>query len=449
MNKKKILSIVIYWLCFLILFFQIALSAEPSLDFENYWPQWRGPLVTGEAPHGNPPIQWDENTNIRWKTPVNGLSHATPVVWGNRIFILTTVPADKKKTGQTDRIKGIFDTYRINNALSFDILALNRTDGSLLWRRTARIEVPHEGIHEDGSWASCSPVTDGEYVIAPYGSYGFYCYDMDGNLQWEKDFGEMHIRYQYGESSSPALHKGKLVIPWDHEGDSFIATLDVRTGKEIWRVNRNDGTSWSTPLVVEHEGKTQLVTTAIRRVRSYDLNSGMMLWETRDMTAGPIPSPAAANGIVYVMGGYRESILQAISLSKAHGNAAASNSIAWELDHDTSYVSSPLVYDGILYFIKDYKNFLSCYNARTGEPYYIRQRLNGISDIYSSPAAAQGRVYIAGRNGMTLVIKHGVKFEVLAQNKLNDSFDASPVIVGTELYLRGHNNLYCISQEKK
>jgi len=165
------------------------------------------------------------------------------------------------------------------------------------------------------------------------------------------------------------------------------------------------------------------------------------------MTAGPIPSPVAADGIVYVMGGYRESILQAISLSKAHGNAAASNAIVWELDRDTPYVASPLLYDGFLYFLKDYQNILSCFNARTGEPYYNRQRLNGISDVYASPAAAQGHVYIAGRNGVTLVIKHGPKFEVLAQNKLNDRFDASPVIVGKDLYLRGHDNLYCISQE--
>ena len=442
MSSKLLWFQVVVFLC-------VVTGAVASDDnYDHNWPQWRGPLATGEAPYGDPPLQWDENTNIRWKIPIEGLSHATPVVWDDLIFLLTTVPEEPNKSGQTDRINGIFDTYRIKSALRFDILALNRKDGSLRWRRTARTEVPHEGIHEDGSWASCSPVTDGEFVIAPFGSFGFYCYDMEGNLQWKKDFGDMHIRYQYGESSSPVLYKGKLVIPWDHEGESFLALMDVRTGKEIWRVSRNDGTSWSTPLVVELDGKAQIVTTAIRKVRSYDLESGKLLWESRDVTAGPIPSPVAAQGLVYVTGGYRESILQAISLSKAHGNAAASRAIVWEIDHDSPYVSSPLVYNGFLYFIKDYKNFLSCCDALTGEPYYVRQRLNGISDIYSSPSAAQGRIYIAGRNGVTMVIKHGSTFEVLAQNKLNDRFDASPVIVGKELYLRGHENLYCISEKK-
>ena len=435
------------WLVLVILLYTSAWATEPEIDSEHYWPQWRGPLATGVAPHGNPPVKWDEETNIRWKVSLPGLGHATPVVWADRVFVLAAVPVNERLSDQSDRIKGYFDTFRINKALRYDILALSRKDGSLLWRRTARIEVPHEGRHEDGSWASCSPVTDGEYVIASFGSCGFYCYDMNGTLQWERDFGDMHIRYQYGESSSPVLHEGRLIIPWDHEGKSFIAVLDVGIGKEIWRVNRNDGTSWSTPLVIEHNRKTQVVATAIRRVRSYDLNTGSLLWETRNMTAGPIPSPVAADGIVYVMGGYRESILQAISLSKAQGNAATSNAIVWEYDRDTPYVASPLLYDGFLYFIKNYQNILSCYNARTGEPFYIRQRLKGLSDVYASPVAAQGRVYIAGRNGVTLVIKHGPKYEVLSQNKLNDRFDASPVIVGKDIYLRGYDNLYCISQE--
>ena len=435
------------WSVLAILLCSTAWATEPGIDSEHYWPHWRGPLATGVAPHGNPPVEWDEETNIRWKVSLPGLGHATPVVWADRVFVLAAVPVDERLSDRSDRIEGNFDTFRINKALRYDILALSRKDGSLLWRRTARIEVPHEGRHEDGSWASYSPVTDGEYVIASFGSRGFYCYDMNGTLQWERDFGDMHIRYQYGESISPVLHEGKLIIQWDHEGKSFIAVLDVSTGKEIWRVNRNDGTSWSTPLVIEHNGKTQVVATAIRRVRSYDLNSGSLLWETRNMTAGPIPSPVAADGIVYVMGGYRESILQAISLSKAQGNAAASKAIVWEHDRDTPYVASPLLYDGYLYFLKNYQNILSCFNARTGEPYYNQQRLKGISGVYASPVAAQGRVYIAGRNGVTLVISHGPEFSVLATNTLDDNFYASPVIVGDELFLRGHQYRYCIARQ--
>ena len=412
---------------------------------EQYWPQWRGPLGTGEAPRGDPPIQWDEKTNIRWKIPLPGLGHATPVVWKDRIFVLAAV----SETNRVNRVKGMFDTFSTSTPFRYEILAYSRKDGGLLWRRVAKVGVPHEGIHLDASWASCSPVTDGELVIASFGSRGVFCYDMDGNAKWERKFGEMRVRYQYGESSSPVLYGDRLIIQWDNEGSSFLAVLDKRTGREIWRKSRNDGTSWATPLVVEHKGRKQVIVSAIRRVRGYDLDTGNILWETRDMTAGPIPSPIAGDGIVYLMGAYQESILQAISLDKASGNAEESNAILWELHRDTSYVSSPLLYGGMLYFIKQYQNMLSCIDAKTGEEQYARKRLDGLTDVYSSPVAARGHIYIAGRNGVTIVIRHGAKFEALAINALNDSFDASPLIVGRELYLRGHENLYCIASSEK
>ena len=420
-----------------------SLASQTASESMHYWPQWRGPLATGEAPYGDPPVKWDEETNIRWKVPLPGLGHATPVVWGDRIFVLTAVPADRKDSDSKSRIGRMFET----NAFRYEVLAINRVDGSLVWRKTARVEPPHEGRHEDASWASCSPVTDGEHVIASFGSRGFYCYDWKGNLLWEKDFGDLRIRFEWGEGSSPALSGNKLIVTWDNVGNSFIVALDKNSGREIWRANRNDGTSWATPVVIEHNGKKQVVASAIRRVRSYDLETGTELWYTRGMTANPIPSPVSANGIVYLMGGYSESILQAISLDKARGDAAMSKAIVWDYHQDTPYVPSPLLYEGNLYFIKYNQNMLSCFNALSGEPHYTRQRLNGISGVYASPVAAQGRVYLAGRNGVTLVIKHGSKFEVLSQNKLNDRFDASPVIVGKDLYLRGHNNLYCISQD--
>ncbi|MBN1290638.1 MAG: PQQ-like beta-propeller repeat protein [Candidatus Latescibacteria bacterium] len=429
------------------LFNVYTLIAQQTSESMRYWPQWRGPLATGEAPYGDPPATWDEDTNIRWKVPLPGLGHATPVVWGDRIYISTAVPAGAKDSDSKSRAGRIFGTLMSNNSFSYEVLAINRTDGSLVWRRTARVEPPHEGRHEDASWASCSPVTDGEYVIASFGSRGFYCYDWKGNLLWEKDFGDLRIRFQWGEGSSPTLSGDKLIIPWDHDGDSFIVALDKKSGREIWRAKRNDGTSWATPLVVDHNGEKQVVASSIRYVRSFDFETGKELWHTRGMTANPIPSPVSANGIVYLMGGYSESILQAVSLDKAQGDAAMSKAIVWDYHQDTPYVPSPLLYEGNLYFIKYNQNMLSCLDAITGKPHYIRQRLNGLSGVYSSPVAAKDRVYIAGRNGVTIVFKHGPTFEVLSLNKLNDRFDASPVIVGKDMYLRGHDNLYCISEK--
>jgi outer membrane protein assembly factor BamB len=421
-------------------------ASGPVPEYERYWPQWRGPLATGVAPHGNPPVQWDETTNVRWKIPLPGLGHATPVVWNDRIIVATAVPADKSDTRRGNAVGRLLGALGGGNAHRYDVYAISRNDGHVLWRRTARVEAPHDGRHGDASWASCSPVTDGTHIVVSFGSRGFYCYDMDGNLLWEKDFGDLRIRFSWGEGCSPVLAGDRVIITWDHVGPSFIVVLDIRTGKEIWRADRNDGTSWSTPLVIDNDGKKHVVVNAIRRVRSYDLESGDIVWETRGMTANPIPSPVAADGIVYVMGGFQESILQAISLDKVRGDAAASGAIVWEYGRDTSYVPSPLLYNGLLYFLKSNRNILTCLDAATGEPYYTRQRLDGISGVYASPVAAQGHVYIVGRNGVTVTVKHGPQFEVLARNILDDRFDASPVIVGEDLFLRGHKYLYCIGR---
>jgi outer membrane protein assembly factor BamB len=419
-------------------------AGSQAPDAATSWPQWRGPLATGEAPHGNPPVRWDERTHVRWKVAIPGLGHATPVVWGDRVFVQTATPAGAA-AGDRGLLARVFGESQAGGAFRYEILALARRDGRVLWRRTARTEAPHESRHQDGSWASASPLTDGEHVFAFFGSRGLFCYDMDGALQWQKDLGDMRIRFGFGEGSSPALHGGRLVVQWDHEGQSFLAALDKRTGRELWRANRDEGTSWATPLVVVHAGRAQVITSAQQHVRSYDLETGTLLWQTRGMTANPIPTPVAGGGVVYVMGGFRESVLQAVSLDAARGDAARSRAVLWEYDQDTPYVPSPLLYGGALYFLKSNQNILTVLDARTGAPLYRRQRLEGITGVYASPVAASGRVYVAGRNGTTLVLKHGPRYEVLAANVLDDRFDASPAIAGHELYLRGHRSLYCLS----
>ena len=330
----------------------------------------------------------------------------------------------------------------------FEILAINRFDGSIIWQHTAREELPHEGAHSTGNYASNSPVTDGEHIYAYFGSRGLYCYDMQGKLIWDKDFGDMTIRMTWGEGSSPALYKDTIVVTWDHEGQSFIIALDKKTGKELWKVDRDETTSWATPLIVESNGKPQVITSATSKIRSYDLATGQLLWESSGMTMNAIPSPVAANGMVYIMSGFMGSALQAIRLSEAKENIAGSTAIVWTLDKDTPYTPSPLLYDDMLYFTAFLNNSLSCYNAITGEAYYEVQKLEGLGmGLYASPVGADGKIYITNRNGKTQVIKHGAQFEILATNKLDDSFSASPVIVDNELYLRGERYLYCITEK--
>ncbi len=426
----------------------IVLGAQSEAD--RFWPQWRGPRGTGVAPHGDPPLTWSETTNIRWKVEIPGRGSASPIVWGDRVFVLTAIPTGEQaasREGLFGRLVRRFSGgVAPTTVLRFVIRAHDRRDGRLLWERVAREELPHEGSHATGSWASPSAVTDGEIVCAFFGSRGLYCYDMEGDLQWEHDLGDMRIRMGFGEGASPALHQDRIIVNWDHQGDSFITAFDKQTGREIWKVERDEITSWTTPLVVEHGDRAQVVTSATNRVRSYDVETGRLLWQSQGVTMNAIPSPVAADEMVYVTSGFRGSRLMAIRLAAASGEITDSDAIAWSLNRDTPYVPSPLLHDGTLYLLKSNSWILSAYHAATGAKHYGPERLRGIRSVYASPVAAKDRVYITGRGGATLVIRHGPSFGVLATNTLDDDFDASPAIVDGEIYLRGSRYLYCIAE---
>ncbi len=439
------------------LFLTVYLFAGNPSDAKKNWPQWRGPDGTGVAPNSNPPLEWSEDKNIRWKIQVPGKGLASPVIWDNMVFILTAIQSDQGGNLKEEeevlepqqRRRRFFGGQRAKPTavIKFTVLAINRKDGSITWQHSPREQVPHERTHPDGSWASNSAVTDGKHVFADFGSNGLYCYDMKGNLKWEKDLGDMTTRNGFGEGSSPAVYNDKLVINWDHEGDSFIVVLDKNTGKEVWRTQRDEVTSWATPIVVEQNGKPQVISSATKRIRSYDLATGKVVWESAGMTTNTIPSPVYGNGMVYAISGFRGNALLAIRLAAAKGDITDSEAIVWKFDRDTPYVPSPLLYDNTLYFLKGNKGILSAFNAKTGEQFYGPQRLESIQGAYASPVGANGRVYIPGRNGVTMVIKHGPEFEVLAENSLDDGFDASPAIAGNELFLRGRKNLYCIAEK--
>jgi outer membrane protein assembly factor BamB len=328
----------------------------------------------------------------------------------------------------------------------FVVLAVSRDTGDVIWRQTAREELPHEGRQANNSWASASAITDGTHVIASFGSRGLYCYDMEGTLIWERDLGDMRTRGSFGEGSSPALFGNTVVVTWDHEGQSFIIALEKTTGEELWRKNREEPTSWATPLIVEHAGRHQVVTPGTNRVRSYDLETGELIWQGDGLTPNAIPSPVTSDGIVYLMSGYRGNALQAVSLAVARGEISGTDALLWEHDRDSPYVPSPLLYRDTLYFLKSNNGILSAFDVSSGTAQYGPVRLEGISEVYASPVGAAGRVYILGRDGNALVLADGPELIVLARNSLDDGFDASPAIVADEMYLRGYRYLYRISE---
>jgi outer membrane protein assembly factor BamB len=414
-------------------------------DAERYWPQWRGPHATGVSPHATPPIAWSETKNIRWKIEVPGRGSASPVIWGDRVFVLTAMPAGIS-TGESHKPRGGVEP---RTAHVFKVLAINRADGKVAWEKTAKEEVPHEASHADnGTWASSSAVTDGQHILASFESRGLYCYDMNGGLVWQKDLGDKKMRNEFGEGSTPALHGNTLVVVWDHyvPGASFVVALDKRSGQELWRVKRDEIDTWATPLIVDHEGRAQVIVSGMNRLRSYDLRTGDVVWETAGLTMNAIPSPVAANGMVFATSGFRGNSLKAIRLAGAKGDITGTPNIVWTLDRDTPYVPSPLLYDNVLYILKTNNGLLSAFDAKTGKPHYQLQRLDKAPNVFASPIGAAGRVYIAGRDGTTVVLRHGPTFEVLAENTLDDGFDASPATVGTELYLRGYRYLYAIGE---
>jgi outer membrane protein assembly factor BamB len=398
-------------------------------------------LATGVSPTAKPPLEWSETRNIKWKVEIPGRGSSSPVVWGDRIFLTSAVPAGASLADSHGPRGG----REPREAHRFVVMAISRADGKVLWEHAAAQATPHEGSHnEDGTWASPSAVTDAELVIFSFESFGIYAYDLNGKPIWQKDLGDKRMRMQFGEGSTPALHGNRLVVVWDHQGQSFVTALDTRTGEEVWRVNRDEIDTWATPLIVPHNGRAQVIVNAMNRMRAYDLETGEVVWHAPGTTMNPIPSPVAEDGLVFLTSGFRGNNLKAIRLAGASGDLTSTPNIVWSIDRDTPYVPSPIVYDGLLYILKTNSGILSTFDARTGKPHYQLQRLDGVPNVFASPVGADGRVYIVGREGTTIVIRNATAYEVLATNTLDDGFDASPALVDGEMYLRGYRNLYAI-----
>lgn len=526
-----------------------AVLAMPAMADDHAWPQWRGPSADGVVPGENPVLEWSEDKNVRWKVEVPGSGTSTPIIVGDKIFLLSAEGTGQKVEGaeaeeeeeagqerdaerrrprgregrprprpdgapqarpQEDEDEdagrgrggrrrgfGNFDgdgplpefakpydkdddgklseeeREAMRSALRsrrgrggrgggfggrgggrapdevhrFSVICLDRKTGETVWSKAVREEVPHEGHHGDHGYASASPVTDGEHLYADFGSRGLYCLDLEGNVKWEKDFGDMRTSNGFGEGTSPALAGDSLIVKWDHEGDSFIVVLDKSTGEERWRKPRDERTSWSTPFIVTHDGVTQVIASATGKIISYDLKTGDILWESTGMTGNVIPTPVAADGVVYVTSGFRTAALQAIDLS-ARGVVDKDNGLLWTHDEGTPYVPSPLLYQGRLYFFQRNDNRLTSLDAKTGEPHYSRQTVEGLRGVYASPIAVGDHIYLVGRRGNVVVIKSSDDLEIVATNTLDDEFDAAPVVVDDALFLRGKKNLYCIAKGK-
>ena len=416
---------------------QAAVGAERGQG----WPWWRGPLGNGVSPDGDPPVRWTEKQNVRFKVAIDGDGLATPIVWGDRIYVLSARSLDPAPGAGPAHPSGVKLAKQ-----RYLVTAYDRKDGSVAWQRVAIERVPHEARHEESGWATASPVTDGEHLYAHFGSAGTFAYTLAGELVWKVDLGDMTTRLGYGEGSSPALWGDTLVVNWDHEGDSFVVALDARTGAERWRKQRpGELTSWSTPLVREHEGRVHVIVAGGGRTRGYDLRTGEELWSLSGLGMNAIPTPTYDAGILYLASGKRDSPrMLAVDLRGARGDLDGSRAVRWTRDRDTPYVSTPLLYRGQLYFFKHVLSLLTSVDAATGALRFS-ERVS-LGSVFASPVAAAGRIYLVDRDGKALVLASGPTLSVLAENQLDDGFDASPVVVGSDLYLRGRRFLYALAR---
>lgn len=433
---------------------------------ENNWANWRGPNYDGSLADADPPTEWSDSKNIKWKVRVPGKGSGSPIVWNGQIILLTAVDTGESPSGDQQPApqaaeqaggergappgggRGGPGGGRGGQAApktlhAFMVLSYDLAEGKELWRTTAIKAVPHEGGHQTNTFASSSAVTDGKNIYASFGSRGIYCFDMQGKQIWSKDLGRMKTRNEFGEGSSPALVDDSLIVQWDHDGQSLLYVLNTADGEIRWKKERPEQTTWATPLVVEHNGRKQIITNATT-VRSYDLEKGDVLWSCGGQVSNPIPSPVRLDDFVVCMTGYRGNAIYAMPLD-ASGDISNSDKIRWRNNEAAPYVASPTLYKGQLYFTKERSGVVSSIDARTGKVLIPQARLPEIKDIYASPVAASDKIYFTSRDGITVVIRHGATLSDLAINNLGEPVDASPALVGNQIIIRGAENLYCIA----
>jgi outer membrane protein assembly factor BamB len=417
------------------------------------WPQFRGPGGSGVVTAKElPPAEWTATENVAWTFEVPGLGWSCPVVVGGKVFVTSCVSEEKVAVPKTGYYAP-FDNKTAKGEHRWTVYCLDAATGNVLWEKVAHKGEPNYPIHIKGSYASETPVTDGERVYAYFGNVGLFCYDMAGKELWKKSWEVMPMRFKWGTGASPALHRNRIYIVNDNDKSSFLVALDTKTGKEVWKVDRDEKSNWSTPLVWENEKRTEIVTIGTKRVRSYDLD-GKQLWEMGGMSSICVPAPVAAHGLVYISSGYefgRPRPVVAVK-SGASGDITLKKEetkgefVQWYKEPAGAYHPTPIVVGDHLYVVYS-TGFIACFEAKTGKEVYERQRLGG--SFTASPVAYDGKIFCLSEEGTTYVVKAGAEFDLIGKNVINEVALATPAVADGRLFLRTANALYCIAKPKK
>ncbi len=417
---------------------------------DSNWPQWRGPESAGISTDTNLPTEWSATTNIKWKAPVPGKGHSSPIVWGKKVFLTTAiegevVPGAKAVKHMIEGKEFLHpESVGADRKHTFKMLCFDRDTGKLLWEQTAFVGTPYDNRHRKSSFASSTPATDGRFVYAFFGSEGLYAYDMNGKLAWKADLGKLGT-VGMGTGTSPVLFENLVIMQCDHEAgeDSFIVALDKKTGKQAWKIPRKVQVSWATPVIVRTAKRAELVTSGTEAVIAYDPAIGKELWRSKGVESNAIPSPVAAHDMVFVAAGYPAKVAFAIRLG-GMGDITDSPNIVWKYAKGTAYVPSPILYGDYLYIMTD-KGILTCLDAKTGAVKYEGGRVPVPATFTASPVAFDGKILLTSEDGDTFVLKAGPTHGVLRTNSLGEPVYASPAIADGKIFFRGDKNLYCVS----
>ncbi|HEV2764722.1 MAG TPA: PQQ-binding-like beta-propeller repeat protein [Pyrinomonadaceae bacterium] len=445
----------------LLALFLCLMACEVGARAQN-WPQFRGAGASGVAEGRGAPVKWDASkadAGVRWKTPIPGLAHSSPVVWGERVFVTTAV-STAPKTETRYGLYGDVDPVKEEPKHAWKLYALDKRTGKVLWERTAFEGLPKVKRHPKSTHADSTPATDGRTVVALFGSNGLFAYDVSGKLLWKQDLGVLDAGwfydpdYQWEHGSSPVIYRNLVIVQADIQKGSFVAAYDLKTGRQVWKTPREEIPSWGTPTVYEGKTRAELITSGTKAVRGYDPLTGRELWRLGPMSEITTPTPFVAHDLIYVTSGYAP--IQPIYAIRpgASGDISlpsgkeSSEFIAWSKQRGGPYMPTPIVYGDLLYTVSN-QGVVTAYNAKTGERVY-QERIAGRGGAFTaSPVAYDGKIYLSSEDGEIFVFKAGPKHELLSVNPMGEVIMATPAISDGLLIVRGLKHVFAVGDEKK
>jgi len=441
-----------------VLLFFACSSNQKTETFEQSWPSFRGQFASGIFDNANIPTQWDvvENVNVKWKTPIPGLGHSSPVIWGDKIFVTTAISSNAEEILKVG-LYGDGDSAQDTTVHQFKVYCIDKNNGEILWERLAHKGVPKTKRHTKATQANCTPATDGKHVLAFFASEGLYCYNTNGELLWTKDLGKLQtgpsrdITLDWGFASSPVIYDDRVVVQCDHSGESFLATFDVETGEEIWRMPRDEFSTWGSPTVINVNGSPQIIVNGYNHIGAYNFETGAEIWRMHGGGDNPVPTPVFANNLIYINSAHgKMSPIYAIKpeakvdITLKEGELS-NEYIVWSIDRGGAYMTTNLVYGDYIYNIVN-NGLLSCFNALTGEMMY-KEPLRPGGGVSASGVASDGRLFFTSEPGDVFVVKAGPQFELLAKNPMGNICMATPAITEGAIIFRTQNYLISIGEQ--